>query len=218
MLRLTTLASSLLLLAVGSACTGSIGDEERITLVVSAAISMSEALEDAVAEYEQQSAVSVTVNAAGSDTLATQIIAGARTDVFLSADARQMNRVQQEGLVWVGSRVRLFSNELVAVVRTDATVVPSGVEDLDGAGVRRIAVGDPDSVPAGVYAQDYLRSQGMWESVRDKLVPTRSVRAALVSVEAGHADLGFVYRTDLVATDDLQVAFPVPAIAGSPIV
>ena len=207
-----------LLVSAALACTGTSTDEHRTSLVVSAAISLSEALTDAVAEFEQQSGVTVTVNAAGSDTLATQIIAGARADLFLSADTRQMDRVQREGLVRGGSRVDLFSNELVAVVRRDAPVALRHVDDLRGRRVRRIAVGDPDAVPAGVYARAYLRSRGMWEPVRDKLVPTRSVRAALVSVQAGHADVGFVYRTDLVATDDLQVAFPVPRLPESPIV
>ena len=154
------------------------------------------------------------VNAAGSDTLATQLIAGAPGDVFLSADTHQMERVERAGLVTPDGPVSLFTNELAAVVPRVRSFSVTRVNDLGLPAVDRIAIGDPASVPAGVYAREYLRSSGLWKSLFDKFVPTRNVRAALAAVEAGHADVAFVYRTDAVTSDRVEVAFIVPLAAG----
>ena len=211
----TTLA--LVGLTTGTAC-GVVGslpvDDEGVVLVVAAAISMSDALDLAVVEYERTSDVSVVVNAAGSDTLATQLIAGAPGDVFLSADTHQMDRVESAGLVTPEGPVILFTNELAAVVSRDRSFSVTRADDLMSPDVGRIALGDPASVPAGVYARQYLRSSGLWESLFDKFVPTRNVRAALAAVEAGHVDVAFVYRTDAATSASVDVAFTVPLGTG----
>ncbi len=189
-------------------------DNGAVVLVVAAAISMSDALQSVVVEYERTSDVSVVVNAAGSDTLATQLIAGAPGDVFLSADTHQMERVERAGLLTPAGPVILFTNQLAAVVPRDRSFSVTKVDDLGLPEVGRIALGDPLSVPAGVYAREYLRAAGLWELLFDKFVPTRNVRAALAAVEAGHADVAFVYRTDVVTSDGVDVAFVVPVESG----
>ena len=209
MLRLTTLVAAALLL-VG--CAESRSDSADDYLLVSAAVSLSGPLEIVAGEFEQMFGTRVELNFAGSNTLATQLIAGVEADVFLSADERQMTRVETAGLVEASTRTDLFSNQLVVVVPTDRMGVVSNVSDLSTSRVGRIAIGDPDAVPAGVYARRYLQFAGVWESVRSKVVLTRDVRAVLAAVETGNVDAGFVYRTDLALVDRATMVFAVPTV------
>ena len=209
-------------LAAALACTPSgletgergTSNRDRGEVLVSAAISLSGALEEIAGDYERATATRVVLNVAGSDTLATQIVEGAPVDLFLSADGTQLDRVAARGLLVGGTRVDLLANQLVAIVpvaRGGTVVEP---RDLESASIRHIAIGDPDGVPAGVYAKAYLDSVGLWEIVADKLVPTRDVRAALAAVEAGNADAGFVYRTDLFLSAGVRWAFEIPLDEG----
>ena len=183
-------------------------------LLVSAAISLSGALERIASNYEHTSGTRTVLNVAGSDTLATQIVEGAPVDLFLSADDTQLDRVEARGLLVGGTRVDLLTNQLVTIVSTEwgGTVVEPC--DLKSASIRHIAIGDPNGVPAGVYAKAYLDSIGLWESVADKIVPTRDVSAVLAAVEAGNADAGFVYRTDVLLSAGVHLAFEIPLDEG----
>ena len=183
-------------------------------VVVSTAVSLSDALRRAADEFERSADVTIVLNVGGSDTLATQLLAGASVDLFVSADTRQMDRVEAGGRIDSSTRVDLFSNQLVVVSHVDRAGRVTGVTDLEGSPVRRIAMGDPDSVPAGVYAREFLESAGIWDSVRSKMVPTRNVRAALAAVEAGNADVGFVYRTDVALAESVEIAFVIPVDRG----
>ncbi len=196
---------------------GSPGRPKGEPILVSAAVSLSDALTVVGQRYEETTGTPVILNLAGSDTLATQLVAGAPVDVFLSADERQMDRVEEVGGIMAGTRVDLLANQLAVVVARDAPARVSGVADLLMSHVMRVAMGDPEAVPAGVYAQQYLDSIGLWELLRPKVVPTRSVRAALASVEAGNADVAFVYRTDLSVSDAVTLAFFVPVDESPPI-
>ena len=188
---------------------------------VSAAISVSGPLEVLASRFEQETGTSVELNLAGSSTLAAQLLAGARVDFFLSADTRQMDRVVADGLIPPSAPVSLLSNRLV-VVAPSAVFRPSGRIDspatLTDPQFRRIAIGDPTGVPAGVYARTYLESISLWEALSERMVPTRSVRAALAIVEAGEVDAGIVYRTDARTTDGVRVVFDVAAEDGPAIV
>ena len=185
-------------------------DAGRERVVVSAAISLSDVLGKIAEDYDRRTGMEVVLNLAGTDTLATQLIAGAPVDLFLSADLVQMDRVADEGRILRATRVDLLANRLAVVVPADRVGSVTRVEDLTLAAVGRIAVGDPDAVPAGVYAKVYLESIGLWREVRDKIVPTRNVRAVLAAVEAGNADVGIVYRTDVVVATGAHLAFEVP--------
>ena len=189
---------------------GAVDDAEPPRLLVSAATSIADALRAAADEYERTGGATVVLNVGGSDTLATQLLAGARADLFVSADDRQMNRVESGGRILSSTRVDLLTNQLAIVATHDQLSLISGVEDLQSPQIRRIAMGDPDAVPAGVYAKQYLQSVGLWDTVRSKVVSTRNVRAALAAVEAGHADVGFVYRTDLAVAKSVGMAFAIP--------
>ncbi len=187
---------------------------ERPTVFVSAAVSLSDTLSKVAAGFERATGTRVILNLAGSGLLATQLIEGALVDVFISADETQMNRVAAKALIRRASRIDLLSNQLVVVVPADRAGTVRTVRDLRSDAVRRVAMGDPDAVPAGVYARRYLESIGAWGALRGKIVPTRNVRAVLAAVEAGSADAGFVYRTDATTTSGVVTAFEVPLEAG----
>ncbi len=190
------------------------GSSDSPRILVSVAVSLSDALRRAADEFERTTGVAVDLNVGGSDTLATQLLAGASGDLFVSADTRQMDRVEAGGRIITSTRVDLFSNQLVVVSDVDLAGYVSGIRDLEGSRVRRIAMGDPESVPAGVYAQKFLKSVGVWDTVRFKVVPTRSVRAALAAVEAGNADVGVVYQTDVALAENVAIAFVIPVEQG----
>ena len=198
------------------------GEEDRPArrdrpLLVSAAVSLAGVLEPLAAAYERDTGSAVELNVAASSALAVQIIAGAPVDLFISADLFQMDRVSDEGLVRTQTRVDLLSNRLVVIVPVvPADVTPSLTSPaaLVGPLFGRIAIGDPDGVPVGVYARAYLESVGLWDALRDRMVPVRSARAALASVETGAVDAGIVYRTDAMSSARVRVVFEIPVADG----
>ena len=104
------------------------------------------------------------------------------------------------------------------VVPSDRAGTVTGPRDLANVSIARIALGDPEAVPAGVYARRYLESEGLWERLSSRIVPASSVRAALRAVEAGTVDAGIVYRTDVAGSTGAVVAFAVPPGTGPAIV
>jgi len=205
MLRLTvTIAWACAL--VGAACGGRASREDAPVLV-SAAVSLSTALEELSTQYTRETGAAVRFNFAGSNVLARQIVDGAAVDVFISADEAQMRIVELAGLVDPGTWVALLTNELAVVVRPDWTRPLHALSDLVQADVRRLAIGDPAAVPAGVYARQALERAGVWASLQSRIVPSVNVRAALAAVEEGNADAAIVYRTDVTAARHARLAF-----------
>jgi molybdate transport system substrate-binding protein len=180
------------------------GDE----LVVYAAASLTDALKEVAQVFERSTGHKVVFNLGGSNDLARQIKAGAPADVFFSADKVQMDGLEAAGLVRARDRVDVLSNVLVVVVPATSTARLTGPGDLPA--VSRLALADPQAVPAGVYARTWLESVGLWGKLKDKLVPTLNVRAALAAVESENADAGIVYRTDAAISKRVKVAFEVP--------
>ena len=199
---------SIIMTLVLAACRPA-GDTGR-PLLVSAAASLTGVLETLAAAYERDTGTAVELNPAASSALAAQIIAGAPVDLFISADLFQMDRVATEGLIRTETRVDLLSNQLVVVAPAGARVTVTAPAALLQPAFGRIAIGDPAAVPAGVYARTYLESVGVWEAIRDRIVPTRSVRAALATVEAGAVDAGIVYRTDALSSSGVRLVFEIP--------
>jgi molybdate transport system substrate-binding protein len=182
------------------------------TVVVSAASSLAGVLEDVARRYESRHGEGVALNAGASNTLARQIRAGARVDVFVSADEAQMDAVAE--LLVPGSRARLLSNQLAIAVPSDRGHHIRSARDLLAAGVRRVAIGDPGAVPVGVYAKVYLQRLGLWTSLLPKTVPVGSARLALSAVEQGAVDAAIVYRTDLAGSRRTRLAYLVPLADG----
>jgi molybdate transport system substrate-binding protein len=182
-------------------------------LSVFAAASLTDALKEVAAAYESQSGDKLVFNFAGSNALARQIKEGAPADIFISADEIQMNDLAETRLIDPSTRVELLSNSLVIVVPNDgpAELTPAALGDR---AIKRVALADPRSVPAGVYAREYLTKQGLWQAVEPKVVPTENVRAALAAVESGNVDAGIVYKTDAAISKAVKIAYEVPASDG----
>jgi molybdate transport system substrate-binding protein len=189
---------------------------QRREVLVSAAASLAEVMDKVGRVYEMRTGVRVVVNTGASNTLARQILAGAAADLFISADESQMDAVRSE--IVAGRRVDLLSNQLAIAVPADRPRSLESARNLTHPSFRRIAIGDPAAVPAGVYAKAYLQKLGVWEAVSARIVPSASVRAALAAVEAGAADAAIVYRTDLAGTRRASLALAIPVADGPRIV
>lgn len=183
-------------------------------LTVFAAASLSDALGEIAPLYARTTGHALRFNFGASGLLARQIQEGAPADVFFSADEPRMDRLEKAGLLLPGTRRTLLANTLVVVVATDGNVSIGLLQDLAGAGVRRIAIGEPATVPVGTYARQYLQKMNLWQPLLDKLVPLDNVRATLAVVESGNADAGFVYRTDALISKKVRIAVEVPLADG----
>ena len=187
-------------------------------ITVSAAVSLTDALAAVAKIYTPAFGGPVRFNFGASNVLARQIVNGAPVDLFISADDRQMDVVARAGLLQDGSRIDLLTNQLAVVVPGDRPETLTSVRALTDPRFRRIAIGDPAAVPAGVYAKQYLEREGLWEALEPRLVPSVSVRAALGAVESGAVDAAIVYRTDARLSTRASVAWVVPRERGPNIV
>jgi len=185
------------------------------SLHVAAAVSLTDVLSEVGKRWDAAGNPKAEFNFAASNVLARQILEGAPVDVFISADEAQMGRVVSGGGAEASDRVTLFTNQLVVVVPSGHTLPGTPPESLADNAVKRVAIGDPQGVPAGVYAKTWLERIGLWRRIEPKIVPSASVRAALAAVEAGNADAGIVYRTDARGDAKVTVAYEVP-IADAP--
>lgn len=192
-----------------SACSGR--EQPAPELTVAAAVSLSEALADVAAAWRERTGQEISFNLAGSNTLARQILQGAPVDVFVSADERQMDRVERGTALEPGTRAAVAENTLVVVVPGEGRPRWTDASPLAASGVRRIAIGDPEAVPAGVYAKAWLQRAGLWDKVRPRIVPTASVRAALAAVDTASADAAIVYRTDARVGGRRSAVYEIPA-------
>jgi molybdate transport system substrate-binding protein len=185
-------------------------------ILVQAAASLADVLEPMGKAFTARSGHVVRFNFGASSDLGRQLRAGAPGDVFFSADREQMDQVERAGRVRAADRMDLLSNTLVVVVPAAAASAVRKPDDL--LTVKRLALADPEAVPAGVYARRWLESRGLWDRLRDRVVPTLNVRAALAAVESENAEAAIVYRTDAAISRRARVAFEVPRGQGPPIV
>jgi molybdate transport system substrate-binding protein len=178
---------------------------------VYAAASLTDVMQALANDYQAQGRDHIVFNFAGSNVLARQIEQGAPADIFLPADEAQMNAVVNAGLIANASRLDLLSNTLVIVLPADSEQQVAAPRDLEKNAFKRIATGDPDTVPAGVYAKQYLESVGVWKNIVSKITPAENVRAALAFVASGNADAALVYKTDALSSKQVRIAYEVPA-------
>ncbi|MHC5114317.1 MAG: molybdate ABC transporter substrate-binding protein [Planctomycetota bacterium] len=176
---------------------------------VLAAASTAGAMDEAARRFEAATGVRVACSYAGSGTLARQIEHGAPADVFVSAHAMWVDHLEERGRL--RSRRPLLANRLVVVRQTVLGT------DEDSALAGRVAMGDPEHVPAGTYARQALTAMGRWDEVHGRLINTPDVRAALRLVEIGEADAAVVYATDARGATRMRVAAEFPAGAHDPI-
>jgi molybdate transport system substrate-binding protein len=184
------------------------------TLNVFAAASLTESLKEIAAAYVKQTGDKIVFNFGASNFLARQIEEGAPADIFFSADEAKMDGLEKKGLIVKETRTSRLSNSLVIVVAEDSSLKITSATDLAGAGVRRVAIAEPRTVPAGIYAKEYLEKLKLWPAIQPKVVPTDNVRAALAAVESGNAEAGIVYKTDAAISKKVKVAYEVPPAEG----
>ena len=184
-------------------------DGQEVNLA--AAASLKNAFDDKLIPMfeEKYPGVKVTPTYASSGDLQTQIENGLEADVFMSAANKQMNALADEGLVDNDTNLQFLENKVVLIVPADSDSNITSFDDLkDVEG--NIAIGDPESVPAGQYAQEVLNNTGLWETVEPKLSLGTDVTAVLNQVAQGSADCGIVYATDAKSTDDVKVICEAP--------
>lgn len=187
-------------------------------LVVSAAISLTDALVEIEKAYTAGGGGPVRFNFGGSNALARQIANGAPADIFISADLVQMHYVERAGAIKTGGFSYLLSNRLAVIVPPGRALGGTTAQALALPAVQRIAIGDPAAVPAGFYARKFLQHEGQWEALQPKLLPLANVRAALAAVENGAADAAIVYESDAASSSKVSVAFVVPHQMTGPII
>ena len=188
--------------------------------VVFAAASLKTALDAVAADWKKDTGKTVVISYAASSTLARQVEQGAPADIFISADLEWMAWLAGRKLIKPETRQTLLGNTLVLVAPLDSTArvtLTAGVDLGAALGTGRLAVGEVNSVPAGKYAREALRTLGTWIGVEQKLAPSESVRAALALVARGEAPFGIVYATDAKAEPKVKVVATFPASSHTPI-
>lgn len=191
------------------------------TITVFAAASLKDALDENVRAYEIKPGDRIVVSYAASSALARQIEAGAPADLFISADLDWMDYLEQRRLIKTDTRQNLLRNRLVLIAPADSKVsvnIAPGFPLARLLGNGRLAMANPDAVPAGKYGKASLEALGVWKDVQSKVASAENVRAALVLVSRGEAPLGIVYRTDAVADPKVRVVGPFPEDTHPPII
>ncbi|MEH1901692.1 MAG: molybdate ABC transporter substrate-binding protein [Nostoc sp.] len=192
--------------------------QSNTSILVSAAASLKEALEEIKPLYQQsKSDVNISYNFGASGALQQQIEQGAPADIFISAGKKQMDALEEKGLLLPGSRANLANNRLVLIVAQDVVGINS-FYDLKDSKIKKIAIGEPRSVPAGQYGEQVLKKLKLYEQVKSKLVFANNVRQVLAAVESGNAKAGLVYATDAKISNKVKVVVAADDKFHSPIV
>jgi len=208
-LRILVLSSALCLLPNASRAQAS----DR-SLLVFAAASLADALTEVGRAFEERESVDIIFNFASSSILARQIGSGAPADVFMSADEARMEILEQGEWLVPGTRHSLLGNQLVIVAPVDSKLELAEARDLAATSFTRIAVANPYSVPAGIYARLYLGELRLWDLIEPRVIPAANVRTALAAVESGNVEAGFVYLTDAMRSARVAIRYRVPIDQG----
>ena len=215
-----SLALCLVCLSVGSAAVPA-AEPQQPQILLFAAASLTDAMQAIAAGYEKTAHVTVKSSFDSSSVLARQIEAGAKADVFFSADTAWMDYLASRNLIQAASRANVLGNRLVLIAPAQSAVqlkiaphFPLAAALSDG----RLATGDPDSVPVGRYARSALTTLGVWDEIAPRLARAENVRVALLYVDRGEAPLGIVYASDALADKRVRVVDTFPASTHEPIV
>ncbi|WP_071190462.1 molybdate ABC transporter substrate-binding protein [Trichormus sp. NMC-1] len=217
-LIMTALATLLLAIGLPSLTPSAVVAQSNTNLLISAAASLKEVLEEIKPLYQQSKAnVNISYNFGSSGALQQQIEQGAPVDIFISAAKKQMDSLEQKGYLLPATRNIIAKNRLVLVVPKNVFGV-SSFYNLRDEKIKKIAIGEPRSVPAGQYAQQVLEKLKIWNQVKQKLVFANNVRQVLASVESGNADAGLVYKTDAKISNKVKVVVAADEKYHSPII
>ncbi|AOF18549.1 molybdate ABC transporter substrate-binding protein [Yersinia enterocolitica] len=190
-------------------------------MTVFAAASLTNALQDVAAQYKKEKQVDVVASYASSSALARQIEQGAPVDLFISADQQWMDYAIDKQQMVANTRYTLLGNELVLIAPKDSKITKVEIDKktdwkklLEGG---RLAVGDPDHVPAGIYAKESLENLGAWATLAPEMARANNVRSAMALVERAEAPLGIVYGSDAIASDKVKVVGVFPEASHKPV-
>ncbi|MEG8304281.1 MULTISPECIES: molybdate ABC transporter substrate-binding protein [Bacillus] len=213
-----TAALTVFLLAAGcSASQSSSDNEKKVTLTVSAAASAQNALEEIQKNYEKtHHNITIQDNFGSSGALQKQISQGAGADLFFSAAEDKFQKLVDDGDIAKKDSTHLVGNEIVLVVPKDGDSPVTGFDNLTDS--EKIALGTPESVPAGAYGKESLTKLSLWDKVKDKIVYGKDVRQVLSYVETGNVDAGAVYKTDALISKKVKIVDEAKADTHSPIV
>ncbi|MBI2953365.1 MAG: molybdate ABC transporter substrate-binding protein [Chloroflexi bacterium] len=226
-----SLATLAILILLASACSAQPRSDANVKsrqILVSAAISLKDAFDEIEREFEKDNPdVTVTFNYGASGSLQLQIEQGAPVDVFASAGQAEMDALERKGLLVPGSRDIFAANSAVLIVPRDSSLPIGSFSDLARPEIKRIAIGNPSSVPAGAYARQILQHAGVWDQIQTRLVFSQNVRQVLTYVEQGNVEAGIVYSTDAATSSKVEVVavatekssqpvlYPIAVVAGS---
>jgi molybdate transport system substrate-binding protein len=199
-----------------SSQTSSVSDTAKVELTISAAASLTDSMKEIQTIFTKKySHINVNYNFGASGTLQQQIEQGAPVDLFISAGTKQFQALADKKLIEKSRN--LVTNELVMIAPVVGTSSINTIEDLSKSEVKYIAVGQPDSVPAGNYAKQSLMFYKLWDSLQSKVVLAKDVRQVLTYVETGNSDAGFVYKTDAISSSKVKVILTLDQKSYSPI-
>lgn len=214
-----TIALVLSLVACGGTKEAEKTELPAVELTVSAAASLTDAFQEIQELYAKEAPhVKLNFNFAASGALQQQIEQGAPVDVFLSASPKNLDPLVESGLIAEHQHQSLLGNELTVVTAADEETSIQDVKDLLNDQFVKVAIGIPESVPAGKYAQEALTNAGVWDDLQAKMVQAKDVRQVLQYVETGNAEAGFVYKTDALSSDKVKIAYTVDQSTYTPVI
>jgi len=192
-------------------------ETSSVTLTISAAASLTETMEELKTLYEKDYPnVNIIYNFGSSGSLQNQIEQGAEVDIFLSAAQKQMDNLENKGLILEGSRINLLENSVVLITPKDVTNITS-FNDIIGDNIERLALGEPKSVPAGEYAEEVFKNLGILDKIKSKSIYAKDVKEVLAWVETGNADAGVVYETDAKSSNKVTIVAKASSNSHEPI-
>lgn len=186
-------------------------------VTVFAAASLTEVMEEVADRFKKSTRLRSTLSFAGSSVLARQIRQGAPADVMVSANREWMDHLEDGNALSRGTRQPIAGNRLVLIARADDTDVPDSFDGILADAGTRLAVGDPDHVPVGIYTRQALTELGHWDDLRRRIAPAGNTRSALAFVQRGAARYGIVYATDAKAFQNVRVIMDIPTDTHDPI-
>lgn len=210
MLQVLFRASGILYLILASTLFSWAGQKNQGELRVFSTIGLTESLTEIAATYENSTGRKVRLNFAGSDQLARQIAMGVPCDLFLCADTKWIDELQNKNFIRPETRHSLLSCRLVIIVNKSSPLVITKPEDLLQPKVGRIAIGDPQNVPSGIHSREYMEKHQIWSAVQSRLMITPNARSTLSAVECDRVGLGFVYNTDALIAHNARIAYEIP--------
>ncbi|MBA2864307.1 molybdate ABC transporter substrate-binding protein [Methanococcus maripaludis] len=209
------IAGLLAIILLFSGCVSESPEETTTTITVSAASSLTDAMNDIAAAFEKDNPnVKVELNYAASGALRQQIEGGAPVDVFASASQKHVDLLQGQNLIENASRVTFAKNSLVLIVQAGNPLGIASADDLTNENVVKVSIGNPETAPVGRYAKESLETMGLWGNLEGKTVYGENVRQVLTYLETGDVDAGFVYMTDAkIAKDNtIEVITTIPTV------